>query len=41
MLSLLRNIPSGFDDVKKGNWDYEPFVGHQIKGKVNRCDWLW
>ena len=34
MLSLLRNIPSGFDDVKKGNWDYEPFVGHQIKGKV-------
>ena len=28
------DIPSGFDDVKKGNWDYEPFVGHQIKGKV-------
>ena len=34
MLSLLRNIPSGFDDVKKGNWDYEPYVGHQIKGKT-------
>jgi phosphoglycerate dehydrogenase-like enzyme len=32
MLSLLRNIPSGFDDVKNGNWNYEPFVGHQIRG---------
>lgn len=34
MMSLLRNIPSGFDHVKKGGWDYEPFVGHQIKGKT-------
>ena len=34
MLSLLRNIPSGFDHVKRGGWDYEPFVGHQIKGKT-------
>jgi len=34
MLSLMRNIPSGFDDVKNGNWDYEPYVGHQIKGKT-------
>ena len=34
MLSLLRNIPSGFDSVKEGEWDYRPFVGHQIKGKT-------
>ncbi len=34
MLSLMRNIPSGFDDVKNGNWNYEPYVGHQIKGKT-------
>tara|TARA_X000001382_G_scaffold130943_1_gene128044 strand:+ start:1232 stop:2167 length:936 start_codon:yes stop_codon:yes gene_type:complete len=34
MMSLLRKIPSGFDHVKKGGWDYEPFVGHQVKGKT-------
>ena len=34
MLSLMRNIPSGFDDVKSGYWDYEQHVGHQIKGKT-------
>ena len=32
MLSLLRNIPQSFDNVKDGNWDYEPYIGHQIKG---------
>ena len=32
MLSLLRNIPKSFNDVKDGNWDYEPFIGHQVKG---------
>jgi D-3-phosphoglycerate dehydrogenase / 2-oxoglutarate reductase len=32
MLSLLRNIPSSFNDVKKGYWNYEPYIGHQIKG---------
>ena len=34
MLSLLRNIPKSFHSVKDGNWDYEPYVGHQIKGKT-------
>ena len=32
MLSLLRNIPKSFNNVKDGNWDYEPFIGHQVKG---------
>ncbi len=32
MLSLLRNIPISFDNVKEGNWNYEPYVGHQVKG---------
>jgi D-3-phosphoglycerate dehydrogenase len=30
----MRNIPKSFHSVKDGNWDYEPFVGHQIKGKT-------
>ena len=32
MLSLLRNIPISFDNVKEGNWNYEPYIGHQVKG---------
>ena len=32
MMSLLRKISEGFDSVKKGEWDYEPFIGRQIKG---------
>ena len=32
MMSLLRKIPEGFDSVKKGEWDYEPLVGRQVKG---------
>ena len=32
MMSLLRKIPQGFDSVKKGEWDYEPLIGRQIKG---------
>ena len=32
MMSLLRKIPQGFDSVKKGEWDYEPFIGRQVKG---------
>ena len=32
MLSLLRKIPEGFNSVKKGEWDYEPFIGRQVKG---------
>ena len=34
MMSLLRNIPKSIHSVKDGNWDYEPYVGHQIKGKT-------
>jgi len=34
MSSMLRNIPSGFDDVKNGGWDYDKFMGHQLKGKI-------
>ena len=33
MLSILRNIPSSFDDVKRGGWDYDMHMGHQLKGK--------
>lgn len=32
MMSLLRKIPEGFDSVKKGEWDYEPLIGRQVKG---------
>ncbi len=32
MMSLLRNISSGFEDVKNGNWNYEAHIGHQVKG---------
>ena len=34
MSSILRNIPSSFDDVKKGNWDYDSHMGHQLKDKT-------
>ena len=34
MSSMLRNIPSSFDDVKKGNWDYDSHMGHQLRGKI-------
>jgi D-3-phosphoglycerate dehydrogenase / 2-oxoglutarate reductase len=34
MMSLMRNIPKSFHSVRDGNWDYEPYVGHQIKGKT-------
>ena len=33
MSSIVRNIPSSFDDVKKGNWDYDSHMGHQLQGK--------
>ena len=32
MCSLFRKIDAGFNDVKNGGWDYEPFMGKQIKG---------
>ena len=31
MCSLFRKIGAGFDDVKNGRWNYEPFIGKQIK----------
>tara|TARA_R100000008_G_C3584197_1_gene170864 strand:+ start:1130 stop:2047 length:918 start_codon:yes stop_codon:yes gene_type:complete len=34
MSSILRNIPSSFEDVKVGGWDYDMFMGHQLKGKT-------
>jgi D-3-phosphoglycerate dehydrogenase len=34
MSSIMRNIPSSFDDVKRGNWEYDKFVGHQLRGKT-------
>ena len=33
MSSILRNIPSSFEDVKVGGWNYDKFIGHQLKGK--------
>ena len=34
MSSIVRNIPSSFDDVKVGGWDYDMFMGHQLQGKT-------
>ena len=34
MLSVIRNIPSSFDDVKVGGWDYDMHMGHQLRGKI-------
>lgn len=31
MCSLFRKIDASFHDVKKGRWNYEPFMGKQIK----------
>ncbi len=36
MINLLRKITFANDSVKKGQWDYLPFVGRQIKG-LNVC----
>lgn len=30
MMSALRKIPQSFDSVKKGKWDYQPFIGRQL-----------
>jgi D-3-phosphoglycerate dehydrogenase len=32
MLSLIRKIPMSFHSVRDGNWDYEPYIGRQLKG---------
>ncbi len=29
-LSSLRNLPSSFEDVKNGNWDYTKYIGRQL-----------
>ena len=34
MLSLLRNIPSAVEHVKKGNWSRMEHKGHELKGKT-------
>lgn len=31
MGSMFRKVDAGFKDVKDGNWNYEPFMGKQIK----------
>lgn len=31
MINLLRNIPLSFQSVKNYNWNYEPFIGREIK----------
>ena len=30
-MSLIRKVPSAFDHVKDGGWDYQKFVGRQLK----------
>jgi len=30
MLAVLRNIPQSWDSVKRGEWDYEQYIGRQI-----------
>ena len=32
MLSLIRKIPMSFHSVRDGNWDYEPYIGRQLRG---------
>lgn len=32
MCALVRNINTSYEDVKNGNWDYEPFIGRQLMG---------
>ena len=34
MSSIVRNIPHSFDDVKRGGWDYDMYMGHQLQGKT-------
>lgn len=34
LLSLIRNIPSSFDAVKKGEWNHVPYIGRQLEGKT-------
>ncbi len=34
LLALIRNIPWGFDSVKRGEWTRECYKGHQLNGKT-------
>ncbi|MFA5838564.1 MAG: NAD(P)-dependent oxidoreductase [Candidatus Paceibacterota bacterium] len=34
LLSLVRHIPWSFDEVKKGNWPRDEFIGNQLKNKT-------
>lgn len=34
LLSLIRKIPSAFNDVIGGNWNRERFYGNELKGKI-------
>lgn len=34
LLSLVRHIPWSFDEVKKGNWLRDEFIGNQLKDKT-------
>ena len=34
MLSLVRNIPQAFNDVKEGNWDRSKFKGVELSGRT-------
>jgi len=29
-LALLKKLPQAYDSVKNGEWDYSPFIGHQL-----------
>lgn len=34
VLALLHHLPWSFDEVKKGNWPRNEFIGNQLKGKT-------
>jgi D-3-phosphoglycerate dehydrogenase len=34
ILALMRNTPWAFYDVLQGNWNREPFIGRELKGKT-------
>lgn len=34
IISLLRNIPWAYEDVKKGNWDLNRWQGEELRGKT-------
>lgn len=34
LLSLIRHVPWSFDEVKRGKWPRDQFIGNQLKGKT-------